>query len=242
MHQLGNVLVGQWEYPREHLRPALNAFGPLAGHSPCCLTSSFAASRDKLRVTAFWSGDLTGAEAAVGEFGRLAAGGTGAVGGTSFLELQSRSDELVGWGRRYYSKGGFFEEFAEPAIDAVCEGAEDAPTPDSEIYAIQLGGAVADIAEDETTYSGRSAAFYWIAMSVWDDRADDAKCLGWGRSAGKRLADRSSSRNYVNEQSDVGIAQQAYGSDKYRRLMRLKARFDPANLFRLNQNIHPERP
>ncbi len=241
MHQLGNVLVGQWQYPRAHLGTALAAFGTLADHSPRCLTASFAATCDKLKVTALWSGDLRGAEAAVSGFGRLAPGVTGGVRGMTFLDLQSRNDELVGWGRRYYSKGGFFEEFAEPAIDAVCGGAEDAPTPDSEIYAIQLGGAVSDTGEDETAYSGRSAAFYWIAMSVWDDPSNDAKCLSWGRSAGRHLADRSSSRNYVNEQSDVGIAQQAYGADKYRRLVRLKARFDPANLFRLNQNIQPER-
>jgi FAD/FMN-containing dehydrogenase len=242
MHALGDVLVGRWEYPRQHTRTALNAFGPLAGGAPRCLTSSFAATRDGLRVTAFWSGDLSGAEAAIAEFGRLAPGASGAVGGMTFLELQSRSDELVAWGRRYYSKGGFFEDFADPAIDAVCAGAVDAPTADSEIYAIQLGGAVCDIDEGDTAYSGRSAAFYWIAMSVWDDPADDVKCLNWGRSTGRHLADRSSRRNYVNEQSDTGIAQQAYGAEKYRRLVRLKSRFDPANLFRLNQNIEPQPP
>jgi FAD/FMN-containing dehydrogenase len=240
MHQLGNVLVGQWEYPRQHVRTALGAFGRLAVRSPRCLTSSCAATRDKLRVTAFWSGDLTGAEAAVSEYGRLAPGVAGAAGGTTFLQLQSRIDQLVPWGRRYYSKGGFFEEFAEPAIDAICAGVTEAPTLDSEIYAIQLGGAICDIGEDETAYSGRAAAFYWIAMSVWDDPADDAKCASWGRSAGRRLADRSSSRNYVNEQSEVGIAEEAYGAEKYRRLVQLKTRFDPANLFRLNQNIQPE--
>ncbi len=241
MHRLGNVLVGQWEYPREHLRTAIAAFGQIAGRSPRCLTSSFAATRDRLRVTAFWSGDLSGAEAAIGEFGKLAPGANGAMGDTTFLDLQSRSDELVGWGRRYYSKGGFFEEFADPQLDAVCAGAVDAPTPESEIYAMQLGGAVGDIGENETAYSGRSASFYWIALSAGDVPADDAKCVAWGRSAGRRLADRSSSRNYVNEQSEVGIARQAYGADKYRRLTQLKACFDPANLFRLNQNIQPER-
>lgn len=239
MHVLGNVLIGQWEYPREHVRAAIAALGAIAGRSPHCLTSSFAATRDKLKVTAFWSGDLNGAEAVVGEFGKLAPGATGAMGDTSFIELQSRSDELVRWGRRYYSKGGFFEAFADAQIDAICAGSREAPTAESEIYAIQLGGSVSEIGEDETAYSGRSALFYWIAMSVWDEAADDASCLGWGRSAGRRLADRSSSRNYVNEQSDVGIAQQAYGADKYHRLRGLKARFDPTNLFRLNQNIPP---
>ena len=102
-----------------------------------------------------------------------------------------------------------------------------------------MGGAASDVGEDETAYSGRSAAFYWIALTEWDDPADSAKCLAWGRAAARRLADRSSSRNYINEQSDTGIAQQAYGAEKYKRLANIKSRFDPTNLFRLNQNIPP---
>jgi hypothetical protein len=240
MHALGNVLVGRWEYPGQHMRTALRAYGELAGRAPRNLTSNVTVRRGKLTVTAFWSGDLTGAKAAIAEFGSMASDAIGAIGETTFLELQSRSDEIVAWGRRYYAKGGFLEEFAEPAIDSLCTGAAETPTPDSEIYAIQLGGAICDIGEDETAYSGRSAAFYWIAMPVWDDPVEDARCLAWGRSAARRLADCSSSRNYVNEQSDSGIAQQAYGVEKYRRLVNVKSRYDPANLFRLNQNILPE--
>jgi FAD/FMN-containing dehydrogenase len=240
MHTLGNVLVGRWEYPHRHLHSALGAFGDLASRAPRHLTSQLAVTRDKLTVTAFWSGDLTDAEAAVAAFGGLAPGATGTLGGTTFLELQSRSDELVAWGRRYYGKGGFFNELSEQAIDSMCTGVADAPTPDSEIYMLQLGGSACDIGEEETAYSGRSAAFYWISLSVWDDPAEDAKCMAWGRATARRLAESSPGRNYVNEQSDPGIAQEAYGNEKYRRLAKLKSKYDPANLFRLNQNILPE--
>ena len=95
MHALGNVLIGSWEYPKQHLRAALDAFGDLASRAPRQLTSQFAASGDNLSVTAFWSGDLTGAEAAVAKFGKLAANGVGTIGGMTFLELQSRSDDFV---------------------------------------------------------------------------------------------------------------------------------------------------
>ena len=47
--------------------------------------------------------------------------------------------------------------------------------------------------------------------------------------------------NYVNEQSDIGIAESAYGEAKYSRLAHLKWQYDPTNLFRLNQNIEPKR-
>lgn len=162
MHPLGNVLVGRWEYPGQHMRAALGAFGMLADRAPRNLTSNATVRQGKLTVTAFWSGDLAGAEAAIAEFGRLAPDAIGEIGGTTFLGLQSRSDEIVAWGRRYYAKGGFFEEFTERAIAGLCAGAGATPTPDSEIYALHLGGTICDIGEDETAYSGRSAAFYWI--------------------------------------------------------------------------------
>ena len=70
----------------------------------------------------------------------------------------------------------------------------------------------------------------------------DEACLAWGRKGARTLAALSMERNYVNEQGEVGnnVARQAYGAEKYRRLAQLKARFDPHNLFRLNQNIRPE--
>ncbi|WP_429338313.1 BBE domain-containing protein [Paraburkholderia atlantica] len=66
---------------------------------------------------------------------------------------------------------------------------------------------------------------------------DDERCIAWGRAAAARLSDPTIQANY--EQGDTAIAAGAYGALKYERLARLKARCDPANLFRLNQNIAP---
>jgi FAD/FMN-containing dehydrogenase len=95
------------------------------------------------------------------------------------------------------------------------------------------------VPEDATAYSGRQAAYYWIAEPVWDDPADDERCVAWGRAAATKISDQSIQANYVNEQGDTAVAPSAYGALKYERLARLKARCDPANLFRLNQNIAP---
>jgi FAD/FMN-containing dehydrogenase len=100
------------------------------------------------------------------------------------------------------------------------------------------------IATDEaaTAYSGRAAKFYWIAEPVWDNPIDDSRCIAWGRNAGRRMAAMSQAGNYLNEQADTGkdVSYNAYGAEKYNRLAALKARFDPSNLFRLNQNIEPK--
>jgi FAD/FMN-containing dehydrogenase len=100
------------------------------------------------------------------------------------------------------------------------------------------------VADDATAYTGRQAGFYWIVEPVWDDPADDARCITWGRETAAQLSSLSISGNYVNEQSDFGgdTTLKAYGEQKYTRLAALKARFDPDNLFRLNQNIQPTQP
>ena len=100
---------------------------------------------------------------------------------------------------------------------------------------------MADVDEAATAYSGRSAHFYWIVQPIWDDPNDDERCLTWGRNGGDKLASLSQAGNYLNEQGEVGrhVTLQAYGQEKYERLARLKSKYDPANLFRLNQNIAP---
>jgi len=241
LHRLGDVLVGRWEYPAQQMRTALQRYGELAASAPRQLSTSFAATSASLGITAFWSGELDGAEAAIARFGALASGSEGSMGGTTYLDLQSRNDNHVSWGRRYYVKGGFLNTLDNAVIDCIGDYVGRAPTRDSEVYVLQLGGAVTDIDEADTAYSGRSGAYYWLVQAIWDDMADDKACLSGGRDAARRLAGFSASRNYVNEQSDTGVSfvKQAYGEEKYKRLAKLKSFYDPANLFRLNQNITP---
>jgi hypothetical protein len=151
-------------------------------------------------------------------------------------------DEQMAWNRRYYSKGGFFREIDDPAIERMVDSIASSPTTDAEFYVIQLGGAVTDIDDDATPYTGRKAGYYWIVASGWDREDDDARVVAWSRMAGARLAEISMRGNYVNEQGDFGkdIALAAYGEKKYSRLAKLKARYDPSNLFHLNQNIEPK--
>jgi FAD/FMN-containing dehydrogenase len=241
MHPLGPILVGRWTYPRAACETALQNFGELAARAPRELTSAFTLTASGLSVTVLWSGPAGGAEKAIAPYGALAQPESAMIGGQTYLELQSRNDAHFAWGRRCYAKGGFLQRIDGPAIACLLDSIADAPTPDSELYVLQLGGAVADVDEDATAYSGRQAGFYWIAEPVWDSAADDARCIAWGRQAGGRLTAISQAGNYVNEQADVGkdVAYSAYGAEKYKRLAKLKGRFDPANLFRLNQNIEP---
>ncbi len=240
-HDLGSMLIGSWIYPAKRARAVLQHYGELAAQAPRQLGSGFILTSSELLMTAVWSGPPSGAEAAVAPYGKLDLPVSGSVGTLSFLDLQTRSDENLAWHRRYYTKGGNLAEIDSAAIDRIVEGIETAPSAAAEYYILQLGGAVADLDEDATPYSGRKAGHFWIAQAAWDRPEEDRLYIDWTKRAAGALSEISMQGNYVNEQADSGeeVTLGAYGPSKYRRLAGLKARYDPANLFRLNQNIEP---
>ena len=241
MHELGSVTTGSWEYELAHSRKALLRLADIARTATREFTTTFNFTRKNLSITAFHSGLPEIGLKAVAPFGNLAGVGVGTFGPTEFTAHQSRSDEHACWGRRYYAKGGYLAELSGEVIDCMLAAVKSTPSPDCEIYVIQLGGAISDISDDATAYTGRAAQYYWIVQPIWDDLKLDVECLAWGRKIAAQMSALSMDGNYVNEQADVGgeLALKAYGAEKFRRMQKLKARFDPNNLFRLNQNIQP---
>ncbi len=242
MHELGAVTTGTWEYGLPQSRSALLRLAEFAKAAPRELTTAFNMTDARLSVTAFHSGLASEGHKHVAPFGKLADAGSGTHGPADFKTFQSRSDDSARWGRRYYAKGGYLAKLDGKVIDCMLSAIKNTPSSDCEIYVIQLGGAVSEISDEATAYTGRAAQYYWIVQPIWDDADLDVECLAWGRKIAAQMASFSMEGNYVNEQADFGgeLALKAYGAQKFRRLQRLKARFDPENLFRLNQNILPK--
>ena len=130
MHPLGPVFVGNWQYPVTHLAQLLAKFHGLSDIAPRELTTGLHIAGTDVSVTAFWSGESAKAEEMLAPFGKLASGAAGGQGEVSFIAHQSRSDEIVRWGRRYYSKGGFFGDFSEAIIAELTSAMANMPTPD----------------------------------------------------------------------------------------------------------------
>jgi FAD/FMN-containing dehydrogenase len=242
LHVLGPLTVGRWVYAAQDYTSVLPGFQALSAGAPRELTTNFSFARREIVVTACWSGPADKAAAVVAPFGALAQPQSGSFGLKPYVELQQRHDEAMAHGLRYYSKAGFLAKIDDAAI-ACMKGVVDAvPVTTADVYVLQLGGAIGDVGEDATAYSGRQANYYWIAGAAWANRDDDTRCMGWGRSTASKLTALSMQGNYVNEQAEFGrdVAYGAYGAAKYERLAKLKGRYDPANLFRLNQNIEPK--
>ena len=162
------------------------------------------------------------------------------IGAQPYLQWQKAFDPLMTPGARNYWKSHNFTELADGALNSIVEFAGKLPSPQCEIFIGLAAGAPNRIAADSMAYAHRDARFVLNVHGRWDEAADDQKCIGWAREFFKASAPYASAGAYVNfmtaEESDRVAA--AYGSN-YERLVEIKRRYDPENVFRFNQNIKP---
>ena len=162
------------------------------------------------------------------------------LGAQPYVSWQKAFDPLLGAGARNYWKSHNFTELADGALDAIVEFAGKLPSPQCEIFIGQIAGAPNRIASDSMAYGHRDAKFVLNVHGRWDNAADDSKCIAWARDFFRASAPFASAGAYVNfmtaEETDR-IAS-AYGAN-YDRLAQIKRRYDPENVFHLNQNIKP---
>jgi FAD/FMN-containing dehydrogenase len=158
----------------------------------------------------------------------------------TYLAVQSLGDEALGWGKRFYMKGGFVNAVPDQVVDVCTEWVSKAPGDCSFGFWAQ-GGATARIPEDATAFTGRHAAFWVGAETFWEDPAKDDAHIEWGRGAWAAITPHTTSGHYVNDlvESNEDLVRATYGDAKYERLAGLKRTYDPDNVFRLNQNIKP---
>ena len=162
------------------------------------------------------------------------------IGPMPFVAWEAILDPLLAPGMRNYWKTHDFLEVSDGLIDTLISYAKRIPDPQTEIAFALLGEGVTKVPKKETSYTHRDAAFVLNVHGRWDNPANDTKCISWARELFQAAAPFATGGAYVNfmtgeEQDRV---RPAYGSN-YDRLARLKKKYDPNNLFRLNQNIPP---
>jgi FAD/FMN-containing dehydrogenase len=162
------------------------------------------------------------------------------VGVQPYVAWQQAFDPLLGPGARNYWKSHNFTALKDGLFDSVIEYIGTLPSPHCEIFFGAIGGAANRPAPDSAAYAHRDVQFVMNVHGRWDDPADDKRCIGWARDFFKASAPFASSGVYVNFlTADEGDrVQSAYGTN-YERLTQVKRKYDPENLFRMNQNIEP---
>jgi FAD/FMN-containing dehydrogenase len=162
------------------------------------------------------------------------------VGAQPYTEWQKAFDPLLAPGARNYWKSHNFTELNNGALDAIIEYAGKLPSPQCEIFIGHIAGAANRVAPNAMAYAHRDAKFVLNVHGRWDSPAQDVRCVEWARAFFNASAPYASAGAYVNfmtEEEGNRVAA-AYGSN-YDRLVQIKRRYDPENVFHLNQNIKP---
>jgi FAD/FMN-containing dehydrogenase len=159
-----------------------------------------------------------------------------------YVALQSMFDPSVPHGWHYYWKSVELPPLTDEAIDALVEHASTLTSPRSYCIVFQLGGALGRVPEAQTAFSQRGAAHNVNINAVWtEDDPEPERHIGWARDFFDAMQSHAGRRVYLNFLGEEGSerVRQAYGAESYARLVELKQAYDPANFFRLNQNIAP---
>lgn len=155
---------------------------------------------------------------------------------------QSMFDPTVPHGWHYYWKSLDIRNVTDAISDELVAHSSRITSPLSYTVMFQVGGAVARVGESDTAYSHRDAGHVVNINAIWTEGDPSAQeHVDWARDFWSALTPLDSLGVYVNFLGDEGQdrVRQAYGEEKYRRLVELKDKYDPTNVFRVNQNIKP---
>ena len=155
--------------------------------------------------------------------------------------LQSMLDPSVPSGEPIYEKACVLRELSDDAIETFVARAERLPSPGTTMFPQPLGGAIGDAGEASTPFRNRHAQFIAIAMAHWTRGTERDTKNAWALSFVEELTPNALRGVYVNfDRDDTDNRVHSTHGPNYNRLRGLKAKHDPTNLFRLNQNIKSE--
>jgi hypothetical protein len=162
------------------------------------------------------------------------------LGPQPYAAFQQAFDPLLTPGARNYWKSSDFEVLEDDALDVFIDAARSVPGPECEVFVAQLGGAMARVESDATAYAGRDAHYVMNVHGRWRSPTDDEAVRTWARHVFQQTSRFATGGGYVNflTADESARVESAYGPN-YERLVELKRRFDPDNLFRMNHNIRP---
>jgi hypothetical protein len=191
-------------------------------------------------VIACWTGSMEEGAAILKPLGDWARVVGAQVGRMPYPAINTLFDALQPAGLQQYWKGNFMRELSDQAVEAHLEHGARTPNVESSTIIYPVDGACHRIAPDATAYANRDATFSTVIGATWPDLADNERNIRWVREYYDALRPYSEEGGYVNfmppeDQDRVAVN---YG-DHYARLVEIKSRYDPSNLFHLNQNIKP---
>lgn len=196
-------------------------------------------------IAAVYAGDAGEGERVMQPLRELGPMVTDFSGRMDYREVQQLFDTLMPAGQfRCYWKSHYLNGLSDAVIDEILEGVASVPSPNSLSSIWNFGGTTAQPAADATAFGDRSMPWMFSIDSVWEGAENDETNIGWTRDLWGRMQRHShNGRMYLNfpgqgEEGDK-LLQDTFGESNFRRLREIKAKYDPGNRFRFNQNIRP---
>ena len=247
LHPVSTILGGMLLYPLTRAREAFRLYRDVARWAPDKLTvfCGMLHSPDGIPLVAFlvcYNGPVEEGERALKAIRDFGAPAAGEVGPMPYTALQGMLDAGFPSGLQVHWRSEFVKSISDELIETIVSAYERVPSPLSAILFEQFGGAVRRIPRDATAYDLRDADFNLVIVSRWADPAQAEQNVQWARSLSDAVRAYTTGQVYVNyigagEAPDRVRA--AFGADKFAKLSGIKRKYDPTNLFRLNQNIPP---
>lgn len=196
--------------------------------------------KEVLIFAACYCGDMAAGERAMKELRSLGSPIVDVISPHPFAGWQAAFDPLLTPGARNYWKSHDFIELSDPAIDIILKAVGTMPDPACEVFIAHVGGAMSRVAGTATAFPQRNAHFVMNVHTRWEDKTKDHACISWARDLFERTKPYSAGSVYVNfvPDDEPGRLAEAYGANM-KRLVAIKTKFDPDNVFRMNHNILP---
>jgi FAD/FMN-containing dehydrogenase len=246
LHPVGTVTSGLIAHPFDCARDVLKFFREITSGLPDDLTifGGLLHAPDGAQIAVIilcHCGPLAEAEAALEPIKKFGSPILDSVGPTSYEETNRMLDAGFPRGALNYWKSNFMAELSEQAIDTLISQFAACPSPMSGLLLEHIHGAATRVGVSETAFPHRREGYNFLVVSEWLDPVDNARNIAWARESYDAMRSSFTAGRYVNYLGDddgEDAVAAAYGPN-YQRLRTLKAKYDPTNLFHLNQNIRP---
>ncbi|HET9756374.1 MAG TPA: FAD-binding oxidoreductase [Candidatus Limnocylindrales bacterium] len=249
LHPVDRLLAGLVAYPFEQARAALELFREVTAVAPDELSCAFVmvtvpdGGPRIAAIAACYNGSIEDGEKIVAPIRRLGPPLDDGIRPMTYPEVQRIFAEIP-FGLQNYWKGHFLRDMPDAAIDAAVESFEGVTSDHSAILIEAPHGAVRRVPDDATAFGQRQARFNASALAVWEGPTDPDRHVRWVRDYADAVAPYASGDyvNYLADDASSAEVASAYGPRRFERLVALKNRYDPSNVFRFNANIAPTPP
>lgn len=247
VHSVATIFGGMLIYPLAKARELLRLYRDVTRAAADKLTV-FAAmmhAPDGTPVVAFimcYNGPADEGERAIAAIRSFATPVAGEVGPMPYSALQGMLDEGFPSGLQVHWRSEFINTISDEFIEGAVSAFERVPSPLSALLLEHFGGAVSRVPRDATAFDQRDSEYNFVIVSRWAEPGDRDKNVAWARETSAMASEFTNGRvyvNYIGAGESPDRVRAAFGDEKFARLSAIKGKYDPTNMFRMNQNIPP---